>query len=228
MIVRNHAPPHQGRDDWNAGDLGELDQQFGSVGIDDAAAGDDQRAFGGFEHRQRLLDLAPARRRPVNRQRLVGIDVELDLGGLNVERQIDQHGAGPARAHEVEGLLEHPRNQSRLAHRDGPFGDRFGDGLDVDGLEVLLVQLGARRLARDAQDGDAVGGGGIQASDHVGPGRAGGADADTDIARLGPAVAIGHVRCAFDMAGQDVADASMGAHRRVEWIDGGSRDPEAD
>ena len=108
-----------------------------------------------FEHLHRLLDLAPAGRRLVDRQRFVGVDVELDLGGLDVDRQVDQHRAGPARAHEVERLLEDARHQPRLAHRDGPFGNRLGDGLDVDGLEILLVQLGARRLAGDAQDGDA-------------------------------------------------------------------------
>ena len=61
---------------------------------------------------------------------------------LHVERQVDQHRARPARAHQVEGLLEHARHLRRLAHGDGPLGDRLGDRLDVDGLEVFLVAAG--------------------------------------------------------------------------------------
>ena len=55
--------------------------------------------------------------RLVDRQRLVGFVVELDLGHLHVDRQIDQHRAGPARAHDVERLLEHPRHQRRARAR---------------------------------------------------------------------------------------------------------------
>ena len=41
-------------------------------------------------------------------------------------------------------------------------------------------------------------------------------------------VAVGHVRGALDMAGQDMADAAMRAHRRVEWVDGCAGNAEAD
>ena len=40
----------------------------------------------------------------------------------------------------------------------------------------------------------------------AGPGRA---DADADVAGLGAGVALGHVRGALDVAGQDVADAAV-------------------
>ena len=66
-------------------------------------------------------------------------------------------GPGPARAHQVEGLLERARHLRRLEHGGRPLGHRLGDAGDVDGLEVLLVQARARRLAGDAQDRDAVG-----------------------------------------------------------------------
>jgi hypothetical protein len=97
-------------------------------------------------------------------------------------------------------------HQPGLAHRDRPLGDRLGDRLDVDRLEVLLVELRARRLAGDAQDRDRVGDRGVEAGDHVGAGRAGGADAHPDVAGHGAAVAVGHVRGGLDVAGQDVAD----------------------
>ena len=60
---------------------------------------------------------------------------------------------------------------------------------------------------------------GVEAGDHVGAGRARGADAHADVAGHGAGVAVGHVRGALDVAGQDVADAAVRAHRRVERVD---------
>ena len=68
--------------------------------------------------------------------------------------------------------------------------------------------------------GSEIGDGGVEAGDHVGAGGARGADAHTDVAGHGARVAVGHVRGALDMPGQDVPDAAMLAHRRVERVDG--------
>ena len=54
----------------------------------------------------------------------------------------------------MEGLLEDTGDQPRLADGNRPLGDRLGNRLDVDRLEILLVQLGPRCLAGDAQNGD--------------------------------------------------------------------------
>ena len=43
--------------------LGELHQQVGGVGVDDPAAGHDQRPLGRLQHVQGLLDLGPGGRR---------------------------------------------------------------------------------------------------------------------------------------------------------------------
>src|SRR5690606_25200945 len=91
---------------------------------------------------------------------------------------------------------------------------------DVDGLEAFLVQLRAGRLAGDAQDGDRVARGRVQARDHVRAGGARGAQADADVAGLGAGVAFGHVRGALDVARQDVLEATVGAHSRVQRVDG--------
>src|SRR5690606_33760361 len=50
-------------------------------------------------------------------------------------------------------------------------------------------------------------------------GGAGGADAQADIAMLGAGVAFGHVRSAFDMTRQYVADRAARLHRRIKRID---------
>ena len=48
----------------------------------------------------------------------------------------------------------------------------------------------------------------VEPGDHVGAGRAGGADADADVAGGGAGVALGHVRGALDVAGEDVRDGA--------------------
>ena len=226
VVVRDRAPAHERRDHGDARDLREIDQEIGRVGVDDAAAGDDQRLLSLGEHIHRLLDLAPTCRGLIDRQGFVGIDVELDLGHLDVDGQVDQHRTGPPRAHDMKRLLEDARHQAGLAHRHGPFGNRLGDRLYVDGLKILLVQLGTRRLARDAQNGQGIGGGGVEAGDHVGSGWSGRANANPDVARRRPGVTVGHVRGALDVAGEDVADATVLAHCCVEWVDGRAGDAE--
>ena len=57
----------------------------------------------------------------------------------------------------------------------------------------------------------------------AGPGRA---DADADIAGHGARIALGHMRGAFDMAREDVADGAAGLHGRIERVDGGAGDTE--
>ena len=92
--------------------------------------------------------------RLIGRQRRVRCDVELDLRLLDVDRQVDQHRPGPPGPHQVEGLLERARHLGRFEHGDRHLGHRLGYRRDVDGLEVLLVQLGHGRLPGDAQDRD--------------------------------------------------------------------------
>jgi hypothetical protein len=128
----------------------------------------------------------------------------------------------------VEGLLEHARHQRRLAHGDGPLGDRLGDRLDIDGLEVFLVDAGARRLAGNAKNWYGIGLSRVQAGDHVGAGRTGGTDTHAEVAGLGAGVAFGHVRGALDVARQDVADAVAFTQCRIQRVNRGARHPERD
>src|SRR3569623_357464 len=226
VIVRDRTPPHQGRNHRHVQRFSELHQKVGSIGADNAATGDDQRLLGGIEHLECLLDLLAGRRRLVHRQRLVSVDVELDLGHLHVERQIDQHRTRTARTHDVEGLQEHARHQSWLAHRHRPFGDGLGDRLDVDSLKVFLIEARARRLPGDAEDRNRIRAGGIQSGDHVGDDGAGSAEADADIARLDAGVALSHMSGAFDVAREHVLDRAALLHRRVQRVDGRSRNAE--
>jgi hypothetical protein len=226
VVVGDRAPPHQRRHHGHVDDFRKRHQQFGCIGIDDAAAGDNQRTLGGVEHGERLLDLPARGGGLVDGQRLIGLVVELDFGQLHVERQVDQHRARAARAHDVERLAEHARHQRRLPHRDRPFRHRLCDCFDINRLKVFLVKPRARRLAGDAEDRDRIRDRRVKPGDHVGAGRARGTDADADIARFGAGIAFGHMRSALDMARQDMADRAAPFQRGIQRVDRGTRHAE--
>ncbi|MNQ36172.1 hypothetical protein D3C85_496880 [compost metagenome] len=224
VIVRDGAPAHQGRDHWNTGQFGELHQQVGGVGVDDAATGHQQWTLGLVQHGQGFFNLDAGSARLGQWQWLVGVDVEFDFGHLHVERQVDQHRAWTAGAHFIEGFLERVRHLARFQNGGRPLGDWLDDAGDVDSLEVFLVHTGAGCLAGNAEDWNRVGRGAVEPGDHVGTGRAGSADAHADVAGLGAGVALGHVRGAFNVASEYVIDAADLLQGGVQRVDGGTRD----
>ncbi len=226
VIVGDRPPRHQRRDDRHAHRLGEFDQQRLGARIEHAAARNDERTLGSGQQLECGFDLLAARLRLVDRQRLVRVDIELDLGQLHVDGQIDQHRPGTARTHQMERLLEHARHERRLAYRDGPLGYRLGDRFDVDGLEVFLIEPGAGCLTCDSENRNRISLRRVESGNHVGTGGTRRADAYADVAGGGTRVALGHMRGAFDVTGQHVADAARAAQCRVKRIDRGARHPE--
>ena len=108
------------------------------------------------QHVDRLRGLGSRCRRLVDGQRLIRLRVEIDLGQLDVDGQIDQHRPGPPRPHQVERLRESAWNLTGFEHRHRHLGDGCGDGGDVDGLEVLFVESGHWRLAGDRKDRNGI------------------------------------------------------------------------
>ena len=156
VIVGDCAPTHQGRNHRDIEDLCELHQQIRGVGVDDAAAGDDERTFGRHQHVNCLGGLGSCRRGLVDGQWLIGVGVEVDLGQLDVDGQIDEDRAGPPRAHQMKRLSEGAGNLARFEHRHRHLGHGRGDGGDVDGLEVLFVEPAHWRLAGDREDRNGI------------------------------------------------------------------------
>ncbi len=152
VVVRNNTPTHQGWDDRNAGDFSKFDQKIGSIGIDDAAASNDQRALRFVEHGNRLFCLCPRCCWLISFHRLIGIDVKLDFSELDIDRQIDQHRSGTTRLHNMKCLLENKRHQCWLHNRNRPFGNGSCDLGNIDCLEVLFVEACAGCLACNAED----------------------------------------------------------------------------
>ncbi len=122
----------------------------------------------------------------------------------------------------MESLLEHAWDQIGFAYCHGPFGHRFGNGFNIHGLEVFLVQARARSLAGNAQNWDRVSRCGVQAGDHVCASGAGSANAHADIAGIGTGKTFGHVGSAFHVAGENVIKATFFAQCGVEGVDGGA------
>ena len=156
VIVGDGAPAHQRRDHGHVEDLGQLDEQLRGVGVDDAAAGDDERPLGGHHHVERLVRLTTGRHRLVHGQRLIGLGVEIDLGQLDVDGQIDEDGTRPTGSHQVKRLGERARNLPRFEDGHRHLRHRRGDRADIDGLEVLLVESGHGCLAGDRQDRNGI------------------------------------------------------------------------
>ena len=123
-------------------------------------------------------------------------------------------------------LAEHARHQRRLAHGDGPLGHGLGDGFDIDGLKIFFIKPRARRLSCDAQDRNRIRNCRIKPGNHVGARRSRRADTDADIAGLGAGVTLGHMRCAFDVARQNVVDRAALLQRRVKRVDRRTRHAE--
>ena len=148
VVVGDRAPAHQRRNHGRADELGELltSSSLASALMMPPPATIKGRSAAIAASASAFSICLRLARRLVGAERLVGVDVELDLSHLHVERQVDQHRPRPARAHQVEGLLERARHLRRLAHRDRPLGHRLGNRFDVDRLEVFLVEPGSAVL----------------------------------------------------------------------------------
>ena len=106
------AEAHQRAGHREAVAEGELDQLGGGFGVDDPAAGVDHRALRRRERLGGLADLllVALERRLVAGQAHVGHRLVLDLRAREILGDVDQHGAGPPAASQVEGLVDRARD----------------------------------------------------------------------------------------------------------------------
>jgi hypothetical protein len=171
VILREGALTHQRDLNGDGQILSQGNEFVRRVGDDHAAAGQNQWTPRGEQHVHRGADGFGARCRDIDRQgRVEGLVVAAG-SALHIDRKVDQHRTGAAGAGDAECLAEDPGGLGGFLELDGPLGDRLGDFHDVDGLERLLVELRARRLAGDADHRNRVGQRGVEAGDHVGAGR---------------------------------------------------------
>lgn len=226
MVVGNGAPAHQGRHDGRVRQLRERHEVLVRFRIDDAAAGDDERAFRRKQQIDGAADRLATRPRPHDLERLVDLGIVVDDLALHVDRKIDMHGPRAPGAHELECAAEDARYERPLHHRHRPLRHGRRDRGDVDRLEIFLVELGARRLPRDAQDWDAVGQGRVKPRYHIGAGGPRRAEVDADPSGPGAAVTLGRVRASLFVPYQNVPNLPARAQGVIERQDGGARHSE--
>jgi hypothetical protein len=154
------------------------------AGLQDAVAGEDDRALGGADELDGFRMLLSIRREHGVRAvgfRLGGFEVEGRGGLLRVLGDVDQHRPGAAGLCDLEGLANGRRDVFRAGDEEVVLGDGQRDAGDVDFLESVGAEDFARDLAGDADDGDGVEHGGGDAGDEVGGAGAAGRDADADL-----------------------------------------------
>ena len=210
------AEPHQRVGDGVAGAPHQRRQARRRLrpGVDDAAAGVEERAPGRGQQFDRALDrvrvgLAPGpvggMRHAVARRRAVAIAGDIGRPGHDhVLGQVHDHGAGPAGGRDVIGLADRPAESVDLLHQIVVLGAGPGDADRVGFLEGVVADHVGRHLPGQADHRDAV-------HERVGePGDAvGGAGARGDQHRAhlagGARIALGRVDGALLVPHQDVA-----------------------
>ncbi len=215
---RESAEPHQGRGDGKAGELDQFAQMLrrGRAGIDDAAAGIEQRPLGGRHHLDRLPDLVGIALEP----RLVALVLKLlrlrvgALGELDVFWDIDHDRTGPAARRDVKRLVQRARQVVDIFHQIIVLGARPRDADGVAFLERVVADQMGRHLPGDDDQRDRVAQRIGQAGDRVGRARARRHQHAADLAGRAR-IAFGGVHRALLVAHQDVADAVLRLEQRV-------------
>ena len=212
------ADAEQCHRDGNAGALRELAHERHRAREHDAVPGEDDRparavdelerraAIGVGDRGARDADVAGVRRRRL-------LVVELARRLLRVLGDVDEHGAGPARGGDGEGLAHGLGDVFGARHQVVVLGDRQRDAGDVGFLEGVRSDEAAADLSGDADNRRRVHHRGRDAGDHVGRARSGRRDGDPDAAARAR-VSVGHVRRTLFVPHEDVPDRKV-EHRVV-------------
>ena len=215
---RKGAEPHQGRGDGKAGELDQLAQMLrrGGAGIDDAAAGVEQRPLGRRHHLDRLPDLVGIALEP----RLIALVLEFlrlrvgALGELDVFGDIDHDRPGPTAGSDVKRLVQRARQVVDGFHQIIVLGARPRDADGVAFLERIVADEMGRHLPGDDDQRDRVAQRIGQSGDRIGRARPRRHQHAADLAG-GARIAFGRVHRALLVAHQDVADPILRLEQRV-------------
>ena len=228
MVVGERAARHQRRDHRCAGRLRQRLERVGGAGLEDPAAGVDDRPVRLAPEPRRVLDLL----RMALHVRLVTREVD-GVGPVpihhlvgDVLRHVHDHRPGSTGRRHVERLLHVPRDVLGIGHEPVVLGHRHRDPDRVALLERVGADDPVRHLPGDDDDRDRVHVGVTQSGDDVrGPGAA------RDHGHAGPAGRVGeplgHVAGALLVADEDVADRRVD-QRVVHGQDRPARQPEHD
>ncbi len=203
------AQAHQRRRDREARKAHELAQQLAGLGagIDDAAAGVENGTLGVGQQFHRLAH-GRLLRLQLGTVGLVGDVRRADVVAgreLDVLRDIDDHGAGTARARDMERLVQHARQVVHVLHQPVVLGAGTRDADGIAFLERVVADQVRRHLAGDADQRNGIHQGVGQAGNGVRRARAGSDEDDADLAG-GARIALGCMHRAAFLADENVAD----------------------
>ena len=220
------AQAHQRVGHRKAGHVSKRDQLLARLwpGVDDAAAGIDDRPLGTGQQPDRLahrgrvaFQLGPVGAVGDRLGPAVGGAFDLDILG-----QVDHDRARPAVGGNVKGLVDDVGNAGDVLDQIVVLGARPGDADGIGFLKGIVADQMPGHLAGQAHHGDGVHHRIGQAGDHVGRTRAGG---DQDHARLAgrPRIAFRRVGGTLFVAHQDMADIVLLKQRVIDRQDRAAR-----
>ena len=217
------AKAHQGGGDGEIGGGDKIAQQAAGLWprIDDAAAGVEDGAFGGFHHFDKAGDLGGVAGGAGLVMRDAGLILGRVVGGgeLDVFRDVDEDGAGAALGGDVEGLMQGFGQFRGVLDQPVMFGAGAGDADCIGLLKAIGADHEGGNLTRQHDDGDAVHQGIGQTRDRIrGPG-AGGDKGNAGFAG-GAGIAFGHVDGTLFVANEDVLDVVLLKDRVINRQDG--------
>ena len=219
--------PHQGQRHRDPGGLDEPGELLRCVGRDDPAPGVEEGSLRLRDRLHRLLDLprVPLHRGVVPRYaHLVGV-LELDFGGEDVLRQVDENRPRPPRRRDEEGLLHHLGELLRVLHDVVVLRDRARDPRDVRLLEGVVSYDRCRDLPREGDHGDRIHVGRREPRDDVRRARAARDEDDAGLSRAAR-VAVGRVDGPLLVFRHDETDRLVPVKGIEEGDDHTSRDAE--
>ena len=216
------AEAHQsGRDrEARLGDQFAQQSRGDRPGVDDAAAGVENRLFRLRHHRHGLFDLADFRLQ----LRLIGLVLDVfrrRIGArreLHVLRNIDHDRTGTSRTGDVKGLVQNARQVRDVAHEIIMLGAMAGDANRVGFLKGVRADQMGRNLPGDADEGNGIHQGVGEAGDGVGGAGAGGDEQAADLARRAR-IAFRRMGRALFMAHQHVLDLRLMEKRVIDRQD---------
>ncbi len=158
MVFGKRANAMQGRDDRNAGPLGQLTQLGERTGELNAASRQDQRLLGIVNQLDRFADLAT-----------IALIVGLIAGQINliwplwrgarynrILGNVHQHRTRPATARDVKRFFHHIRDVVNIGDQIVMLGNRLGNAGNIRLLERVLADKLSRNLARNGNHRHAV------------------------------------------------------------------------
>ena len=206
------AEPHQRRCDRITGEPHEFAQQVARhrAGIDDAAAGVEQRTLGSGDHLDRGFDFV----RIALQLRPIGLVLDIlrplihAFCELNILRNIDHHRTGPAVGRDVESFVQHARQVFDILHQIIVLGAGARDADGVAFLEGIVADQVRRHLSGDADDRNRIHQRVGQAGHRIGGAGAGGHQHAADLAG-GARIAFRRMHRALLVADEDVLDVLL-------------------